>query len=279
MKNILVPVDFSDDSHNAVDHAIQLAREFGTALTLMNSFTMPYTNSSVIISMTDILRQNAEEDLANYKERLKKEFDLSGLEIKTEAILGEVKDAVDTVVKREAVDLIVMGTKGASGMKAALFGSNTASVIRRVDTPLLAVPAEASFKKPERVVFATDYELKSSHRSLRFLATFVSHFNAELNILNVREDDEDLPQFSEAIETIREDLDLDEVRHSYNIIDSEDVEEGINDHIHEYGGDVLAMVTHNYNAIEKVFHRSLTKQVALHTSVPLLALHEEKGER
>lgn len=80
-------------------------------------------------------------------------------------LVGETKK----IIEQEAIDLVVMGTQGATGAGDVLFGTNTIHVIKKAASPILAVPSEFTYKTPKRILFPTDYGMVCQKEKLRVL--------------------------------------------------------------------------------------------------------------
>ncbi len=274
----LVPTDFSENAENAIDHAVPLADKMGAGVLLCNAFSIPYTSSSILVSMTEIMREDSEKALQKLKDKVLERHSDRSVHIRIQAISGELTDAIHSIIQTEKISLVVMGTKGSSQWGAALFGSTTSKVINKIPLPILAIPEQSRFVEPKKVVFATDFDLEHSRSSLHFLTRFVGAFNSELEMVTVQKNSEEegtTPIFIENLEAIKQDLKLEHLEHSFDYIQSDDVEDGIIQHFQERGGDMLVMIAKDYPFLERIFHKSLTKRVALHTRTPLLVLHEE----
>src|SRR4029078_9611095 len=81
-------------------------------------------------------------------------------------------------------DLVVMGTKGAAGLKGALVGTFTADVIESIDCPLLAVPHQARFTGIKKIVYATNYAF-NDFENIEKVVEFAKYFNAEVILLHI----------------------------------------------------------------------------------------------
>ena len=141
IKNILVPVDFSEHSHRAVEHAHALASWFGAAVTLLHSYEAPsfaYANAASPMpyppSAIDRERKATRERL----ERWAGEF--SWGDVAHSTAFHEGNPAQVTLDAADQADLIVMGTHGRTGLSRFLIGSVAQAVLKRSTIPVLVVP-------------------------------------------------------------------------------------------------------------------------------------------
>jgi nucleotide-binding universal stress UspA family protein len=271
MVNILVPTDFSSLSKVALQYAIKIANRIDGTITLLH--VVPITQT-VRATMHEKLR-DLEEDLITFAERdLNKLIKEVCRSVKTEEPLQSrvvrgsgFMEVIQKEVKRLKIDLIVMGTRGASGLKKTVIGSNTTAVIEFSQKPVLAVPDKGQFRGFKDVIYATD--LKNLEKELRILKPFVSRFDSTLHVLHITPNGKDVDELEEKIEKAI-------TKFGYKntvtlVLVDRYVEEAINQYIGVSKADLLTMFTHNLNFYEKLFDKSMTRRVAFHSNVPLLA--------
>ena len=139
---ILVPVDFSDHSNEALDTAIQIAHLFGSTIHLLHCY---HVETAGISPYGIVLPSGYYEDIRNAAEkRLSDWHDIVSKEgIKTESILSA--DNPSLAINRAAdeidADLIVMGTRGLAGIKHVMLGSVAERTVRVAPCPVLTVRA------------------------------------------------------------------------------------------------------------------------------------------
>lgn len=143
LKHILHPTDFSNNSNQALVYACDIAEQFGAELHLLNILQDPGSNSPAIAGLdpTDYypqLRKVAMEELDNLPGKL---VDYKG------AVTSDLCEGVPFVeiiryAKKNAMDMIVMGTHGYSGLKHLLMGSVAENVVRKAPCPVLTVHPE-----------------------------------------------------------------------------------------------------------------------------------------
>ena len=186
MKTILAPVDFSDASINALSFAAELSKRASARLIIMN-----------------ILQKGEDEEetknkLKSIESDLKKSFDS---DLKCESFLahGNLIPTLKKIIAVQQPDLIVMGTKGASGLKKILIGSNTVNVIAKTKVPVLVIPEVARFenffkKGKNRIVLATDLDLLENESALDILKEIaLLIIEPKVRVLSVRPKNTGLP--------------------------------------------------------------------------------------
>lgn len=277
MINILVPTDFSALSKVAVHYAIKIANKLNGRITLLHVITITKPTRA---TMHEKIR-TLEEDLIRFAERdLIRLFKQVSKTVKTTSPIqysvvrsSDFTEAIKKEAKRLSTGLIVMGTKGASGLKKAVVGSNTASVIEWSNVPVLAVPDKAQFRGFKDIVYASD--LKNLERELKTLILYADPFGSTVHLVHVVSSGKEVDDLEAKIDKVVKKLGYKNVV-SLVLVDRY-VEGAIDQYIGVCKADLLAMFTHNLNFYEKLFDRSMTRKMAFHSIVPLLAF-KKKGK-
>jgi nucleotide-binding universal stress UspA family protein len=267
MKTILVPTDFSIAACNAAEYAVQLAKEIKASVTLLHVFHAPTPSSEVPMILIDPEKLQLDNE-AHLKKEAKYPTKKTGVEVKYIAKMGLAVDEIKEEEKK--FDLIVMGMKGASKLSEALIGSTATTTMRKVKRPLLIIPEKVTYKNPEKIVMASDYDPRIDEHALDVLRDFTRYFGSKILVVNVKSKKYEFTSEKELEKTIEGKLS--NLEHTYYFPEKEDLVEGINEFIKDRNADMLAIIPHRYNFFERVFHNSVSKKMAFHTNVPLLAL-------
>ncbi|NBG66320.1 universal stress protein [Acidiluteibacter ferrifornacis] len=272
MKKILIPTDFSQNAKKATDYAITLFDSKETSITLLNTFSIPYTSAEVAYSVNDIIYDNAQLLFEEEVKRIQNKFPNLESKITTSFHVGSVIQVVNSIEMKENIDLIVMGTKGASGMSAVLIGSTTASIIKNITAPLLVVPEKADLESPKRILFTTDEELIGREIDYHILQEIAHKNKSVVDALYISNSANN----KEVIETFIDyelDLNLIDIPHHLNTESGKNIEKAILNYTDNHPTDLVVMVSNKGNLFYNLFHKSITKQIAMHTKLPLLVLH------
>lgn len=272
MLKVLIPTDFSDNAKRAARYAISI---FGkdAHYTLMNNYEVPHSGATMLISIADILQKDALSLLRDEKSALEAQFPgIDGL-VAIHAEMGPTDMIVDKRTKAGLHDLVVMGTKGATGLKAALVGSVTANTMQRTKCPLIAVPDGTPYKSPENVVLAADDRTLNNADLPQILADLCRLWGANLTILNVVSAKE-MVTVGNAPEVESMPINLFQgISHNYAFAEATDPLQGINDHIETHPTDLICMINRKNDLLSRLLNRSTTGRMMLQTQVPLLAIH------
>jgi nucleotide-binding universal stress UspA family protein len=272
MKKILVPVDFSKVSMNAVNYAAHLAMQSGTRMQLFYVCFAPgliSTNTTIELPSADQLRREGIEDLEKLKRKLTKRHE--GIRIDCECVCGFPVDEIRLYAEKNKFDLIVMGTQGAGFLSERFLGSTTTSLIGHCVTPVLAIDRKVRFRPAKRIVFATDF-VETRPQVLKPLKDLAKLFGAEIFILNIVVEPVVAPTMEEMIAAYKLDRSLQNVHHTFFYKHSPHVVESLNDFISLHKMDMVVMVSRRHSFFSRLLQEPHTKQMAFHAKVPVLAL-------
>lgn len=264
MKKILVPTDFSPTAQNAMLYAIDLANRFGSTITLLHAYaTVPVSSSFVDVSVyiKDVIEPKITAQAQATTAALR-----NGASVETRIVWKSIAEAIKEVTEQELYDLIVMGTKGASGWRD-FFGTHTSSVLKNTDLPLFVVPDSFAFRQIKTIVLGVDEIGKFDETTLQPLLTIAKNYGAFLRIYHKDETD-DGP--NTAIDPFLHGLE----RTYYYELTTESLYKSMHDFAQELHGDLLCMIRRKRDFLEAIFHDSATFSEVLHSALPLLLLQE-----
>lgn len=271
MVNILVPTDLSDLSKVAAQYAIKIANKMDGNITLLHAINIIQPTRATMRLRLKSLEQElvdiAKEDLDAMVKEISKSLKTSQ-PVKTKIVKGaSFNDTVKREAKKLRTGLIIMGTRGASGLKKYVMGSNTASVIEISHVPVLAVPELGTFKNFRNVVYASD--LTHLEKELKTLIPYLEKFDSTVHLIHVA-------QSLKAVSAIEKKIEAVVQKSGYkNIISrvmvNKDIDEAIDHYVEVTKADLLTMFTHDRSFYDKLFNRSMTKKMAFHSKIPLLA--------
>lgn len=272
INRILVPMDFSTCSKNALKAAINLAKRWNCTLRIMHSTFLP---SSVAVG--DGLVQPILADSHDYYEdsfeELESEFPLlEDIKYETKEYHSVVTDAIFSEIENKEIDLVVMGTKGNHDILEKLLGGITVSVIEFGKVPVLVIPENVTELEVFRIAIAADFH-KIEPESFELVKKIAEIFNGEIQIFNIGTEDERMNfQHSKAKIVLEEyfgKFDL-----TYHQILAKHASQGIFDYVDQHEIDLLVMFPRHHKLLERMFKTSETKKVAMKIKIPMLAIHQ-----
>lgn len=282
IKQILVPTDFSKCADNAINFAIQSSKIIPAKITLLHSFEVSgniYTDYvGVNRGFTLTMLNDAEEKLSQLKKRIE---ETDGVVADIIVSTDSLQDAIAKHIREKNAGLVIMGTLGASGIKEKLWGSRTASVISKSDVPVMVIPLEYEWKKPQKILFVTN-QFEKEPGILGYLFELAGLYMAQVQVaVFTDEDDDKAGTFIEHKKRISQyEAYLEETYHENALTSShlygESFETTLQNFINENEIDILVMVTYQNNFWNRIFNPSKTRRMSYHTNIPLLAIPADR---
>ncbi len=279
MKQILIPTDFSDNAWNALKYGLELFKKSKCTFYLLHVDPLPpYSGTGTAFhAASKNLENNILEDARAKLRELIDRIEKLPLNAKHTFVTIAISDFFVDTIKREAeekkIDFIIMGTKGATGLKKVTMGSNTGDVITKVKCPLLAVPENAVYSKPKEIAFPMDFYLGYDVKVLDVLIELALLNKAALRILHVSKKGEELSEEQSKNKDFLEDY-LMNVEHSFHFVSGTKLEVAVQCFVESRNIDMIAMVAKNLNYFQRILFRPSVEQISYHTEIPFLVLHE-----
>jgi nucleotide-binding universal stress UspA family protein len=271
MKKILCPTDFSENALNAIAYAAKFAQVTDSELVLFN------VQSLFALSPVEILRGKSEtvEQVKNQLEALCHQV-ATAFKISCYSEVQVAGAPLTSVISANAADfdLIIMGTNGPDDLYQFFTGSNAYNVIRKAAVPVLLVPWDCGYRDISLVIYAFDY-LRDAKLPLDQLAGWIKPMRCELRVLEVLEESISKKVDSElrGLQALIKNVSPDELTLKFDSIHSADIIESINTYVLRNDGDMLALCTHDYPFLEKVFHKSVIKAITIMARYPVFVFH------
>lgn len=281
MKKLLFPTDFSETANNAFIYALNLANELRAELYVLNTYVLPMlsaTHAGHPELVSQVYENYELNSFEHYKANVAKlrviceEQNITTVPLFFLFENGTVTGNVVKIVESEQIDLIIMGTNGASGLAKSIIGTNTVSVIKSVKIPVLSVPIHAHFKGLKEIVFTTLFREKDES-ALKEILAIASLFGAQVKCVHVlKNKNVDIIMLIEDWENRFSNANLEFV-----ILDFvESVEKSINTYITDNQIDVLCVVKRNRTFFDRLFASSISNNLSFHANTPTLVFHEDQ---
>ncbi|MCG2431879.1 universal stress protein [Aequorivita xiaoshiensis] len=193
MKNILLPTDFSKNSKNAIEYSLKLFEGETVTFHILNSQKPTgYMTADVLYgaagdSVYDGILNDNKKELEKLIRYCETQSEGENFTFVPKIDFDNIVDAVNQAVSLNNIELIIMGTNGATGAEEVVFGSNTLKLIRKANCPVLAIPEGYVYNKIESVLLSVNsqYELKTD--GLAVVLDIIRKHDATLKILNIEE--------------------------------------------------------------------------------------------
>ena len=273
MTNILLPTDFSDNAWSAIVYALKLYREVECKFYFFHSTKMRVsTMSNFSNKLLEAISENAMNELEELKQMAQTSNANANHEFKIILSVLDLNDAIEIAIDKYDIDLIVMGTKGATGAKEFFFGSNTIRIIKKMKhCPVLIIPDEYNFIEPKQIAFPTDFNRFYSDKELRPLKNLAELYNSKIMPVCILSKDK-LSDIQEYNMTMLEDY-LQNYNTSFHFMPNYAKKaDEINDFIKLLEIDILAMVNYKHSFIENILKEPIIKKLGFHPLIPFLVI-------
>ena len=271
LPKIMVPVDYSDTSSNALDYAIQIAKTQDYVVKVVHVYH-PVTAEFDGVTMIDPhVEQVKRKEFHAYVNSRIEDQDLKPY-IQGEFIVGYAAEEIVNSSKDNAA-FITMGSTGAGTFKK-WFGSVSLEVMKKAHVPILLIPSNREYSHFSSVLYASD-QTDLDRCALKHLSKILPMEDVPLHILHV---EQDIHESEEALkECIPDGINKDQV--IIKQIASDNIVEGIRQYSIEKNIDLIVMTRKTRKFWDKFFHSSVTNKMATYSEIPLLVFHEDEELR
>ncbi len=268
MKKILVPTDFSKNSHSAIEFAIDIVNKLEGEMILFNTYKLA-RRAGMFIGVEKMMREESKTEMAKLVRKVKPRLN-SKVILKHKVVKGDPIQTVVLAAKKLNIDLIIMGTQGASGLKEVFIGSTTNGVINNTKIPLMAVPSSFKHKPLDVIVLSISPNFEELSEKIGTLKLLAELYNSKIKGLHVNTNDK-TAEISGKFEEILKGTD-----HSFQEVkgNTAKVNSIIEQFVADNQADMLCMIKQNRGFWENLFHNSVTTIEVFHSDVPILVLQE-----
>lgn len=271
--HILLPTDFSENAWSAALYAIRMYAKVPCTFYFSHAWTFVNTGSRTYISPSyiDTLQNTSKEQLETLKQRAQFVSPHSEHEFKTIFSEDFLSESIKTAIKDHAIDLVVMGTKGATGAKEFLLGSNSVNVIKKVKLcPILLVPHKYEYAKTDRIAFATDFKRPYGDEILP-LISLAKLQKSNLEILHINGPDDLTEKQQVNLNTLTQLL-KDQPHNVHWIPEIGTKEEIISAFIEENNINLITMINYEHSFLEDLLNEPIIKKMGYHSLIPFMVI-------
>jgi len=281
VKKILVPTDFSEQAKYAFDFAYQIALKSTAEIILINVVDYPGLSSvwgggmNVIGGAEPPLDNLDESFINNLLNRSKDEIQSmteklsqGPVKIKQVVEVGNPYFVIAEKIEQENVNLVIMGTKGATGLEEVLIGSNTERVVRHAKCPVITIKKKRDYTKINNIAFASNFEGDQTHL-VEELFKLQDIFKAKLHLVKIN-----TPNNFESNRTITKGMEAfvkkyNIKNYALNIYNDYIEEDGIIYFCEDIGADMIALATHGRTGLMHLLSGSIAEDIVNHAKRPV----------
>lgn len=273
MKKIIVPIDFSEHSEYALETAASIAKKHNSELIVLHRLEL---SNAVYTASRSSIGEEAVFYLKLAEQKMSKFLDrrfLEGLEITPVIKHFKVFKEINEIVDEQQIDLIVMGSHGASGVKEVIIGSNAEKVVRHSTIPVLIVKQNPILVEFNTAIFASDFSEEVIEAYLKAKTVF-DKLDATMNLIYINTPD---TSFKSSVEIDRlvssflkkADGNLESLP-DVHVVSDYSVEQGILNFSKNIGADLIGVATHGRKGLSHFFEGSISEDIANHSTLPVM---------
>lgn len=264
IKSILVPIDFSECSKNALILALRVADRSNASIELLHICNAFHLTEGKIVEHENNLKIKMNSFI--------KALNKKGIEFECTIQRGPVVEEILKASNRE-MSMMIMGTHGASGINNKIFGSNTQKVIIDAGCPVLAVPMSCLLSSIEKVLLAYDYQEMEDPEEIQTLIELVKAFNAKLRILYVNNTGKQIGHDEEQnVKHLQHNLEG--IKHKFIYMKSDDVAFSIQKFARNHDYDMIALLPRKHKLLETMMNKRISKEIVNHSTLPVFVFHD-----
>ncbi len=264
MTKILVPVDFSDTSSNALSYAIQLFGPGSLEVTVLNV----YGNRSTALLMKNIdgiLEKDAKSRMDELLTPFREKYPEVAFTVKITK--NQPVPAITALGDSGRFDYIVMGTKGASGLKEVFLGSVAGGVVSKTKAPVIVVPGDHTFRPLDTIIFSVGNDPFSDPAVVEPLRRIARLHHSKIKVLHIAE--KKTPQIEKALTAIEEFNPS--VDYAFG---TGKTSKDLDDYLMKDFSGMVCLIRSKKGFIDRLLSESVTLKQTFNSPVPLLILHE-----
>ncbi len=276
MKRILLPTDFSDNAWNAIAYAMDYFVHEECLFFILHTYTPTLYRPDYILggpsfsAIPDKGVEIAQAGLEKTVADIKKKHPNKKHRYKTISAFNILTDEIQEVTQREQIDLIIMGTQGATGAKEVIMGTHTVHVIRKASIPVLAIPYGYSYTEVRTIVFPTDFTTSYDSGALQYLVDLTKIKKAKLIVLHVKEEyvlSEEQEENKKVLAKF-----IDSIPHTFEEVKGQLMPNAIHHYAEKNKSGLLAMINRKHTFLERLVTQPNVDAIGYHTKIPFLVL-------
>ncbi len=278
-KRVLIPTDFSRNALNAIRYALHLYKAQNCDFYFLNAYQVSgYSIDSMLVPEPgerafEAAKKGSESGFAKLLEVLRLHDDNPKHTYHTISTFNSLLYAIKTTIAKKDIDIVIMGTKGATGSEDVFFGTNAVDAMEKVtECPVMAIPGNVRFEVPKEIVFPTDFKISFKRRELNYLIEIAKEHGTVIRVLHIAK----APELKREQLTNKELLDsiLSEIDHSFHTLRDLGVQAGISAFIESRESDMIAFVNRKHSFFGSLLSRPLVKEMGYYSKIPVLTLND-----
>jgi len=276
--NILLPTDFSKNSGNAISYAMELFKNEKCNFFFLHTYTPSFYRMDYMLGgplFSAIPDSDVDISLAGLEKTLKdvkKSYNNPKHSYNVISAFNTLTDEINEVTIEKEIDMVVMGTQGATGAKEIFLGTNTVYALRKAIAPVLVIPENYTFQKIQKILLPSDYLSNYKDNELSTAIKMVKMNKAKLIVLHVKEEyDLTASQEENKMALYRR---LDGLPTTLTELKGSLMPNAILNYVQKNGIDLLMMMNRKHSFFERIFEKQNVDQIGFHIKIPFLVIRD-----
>ena len=268
---ILCPIDFSECALNALEYAAKIGEKYKAKLIVFHVLNkQDYQQIAPLDLDGNFQKEFVEQKLKSLQDAVIKESLPKGLQ-SCEVVLSEGAIVQTTIAFSQKINanLIVVGTEGMNEFREQVFGSRSSKMVMQTDRDILVVPRKAFFKRPRKLVFASDY-VEEDKTAIKKVVEFAKFFDSEIDIVHVSSRTRviDKALHKTMVEEIKPSVSYDLVNYVLKSF-RDDLALGLENYLQLAKGDMLVTLSKKKDFFDQLFSKNLSRKMSYFITKPL----------
>ena len=281
IKKILVTVDFSDASDTAVAEAAGLAVLLKSELVLLHVVedrvyaATALDTVEVILPNFGAIKKEIGKKMADLQKHINKKYEIK---CTIHILNGHIHTEIKTLAKKKKINLIVMGTHGASGFKEYFIGSNAQRVVTISDVPVLTTPVKAKKMSFKNILIPIDNSIHSRAK-VNIALIFADLFNANIHLIGLpgTKDKTEVSKFNIKLKSVEKHIEDQGFSYSSKIVSGTNTAEAALSYATKNKCDLIVINTGHESKTTGMFMGMFSQQIVNHSNVAVLSFKHLDG--
>ena len=280
INRILIPTDFSETGMLAIEHGTFMAKLLKAELHLLhvlevNEYSFDIPEPILRLSNLEAVQGIASKKMSELGESILKE---SGVKAITQCATGRIAREVVTYVNENNIDLIIMGTHGASGFEEYFIGSNAHKVVNHAPCPVISVQTHAKKLGFTEIVLPIDDAIHSRQK-VSYAIELAKQYGARINILGLLDSKEDNEEgkFNIKLDAVEEAVKTAGLPFTRKIILSDHLAAEALKYSEKINADLIVIMTDHESKLTGLYMGPFAKQIVNHSKIPVMSIRPVEG--
>jgi len=265
-QKIIVGIDYTKSSLNALNYAKLLANHSNSELILFHLYDAPvlYTNSGLYFMSYKSIEKDNKDKLQKFaKKHLKEDINYT-----TITKVGGFIDEVEGLVKSKSIHSIVLGLESKTKMNRFIFGSTTTDIAGKIDCPVIIVPESYKKHAVGKTLIATDNSELPNAKCLSQIKNFINSTQSKINVYHIVTP-------NEIINSKQNEFKIDSgLAYKLHTKKAKTLVDGIRSAVALNKEQAVITIARKHSLVYRFFNETHTKEIAFASKVPVVVIHE-----